>query len=97
MILQLVTIPVQPDKKDYFLEEFAKAQKPSLEEAGVTLYYATVEAANPNTVVLVEEYADQAALDSHLEEPFIKAFIEVIGECAAGEVVLRVYDGTMRT
>lgn len=67
-------IPVKPE----FLEEVkalsAATLKPTLEEAGCEVFYQTVKADEPNTLVFFEVFSSQDALDLHMEADYTKVF-----------------------
>jgi len=62
---------------------------PSRAEDTCTRYdlFATED---PNVLLVVEEWADQAALNAHMETPHFKAFVAANGEALAGPPVIQV-------
>jgi len=45
-------------------------------EGGTVLYSLNVEKANPNTLVVVEQYKDKESLKFHSSTPYLKEFFE---------------------
>ncbi len=96
MIVHVVTMPVQPDRKDEFIAFIKPLVEASREEAGVNLYNYHWKADDANAFVLVEEYASQEALDAHGEEAHTKKLLAEMPEYLTGPLELRRYDVSRR-
>jgi len=78
MIWVIATLPIQPGKTDEFEKVFAElTEKVKGNEPGCERYELCRSTANPTTYVVVERYADQAALDQHGKTPY---FLEAFGK-----------------
>ena len=70
---------VKPGKLAEFLElAEVDARHSVADEPGCRQFTVTVDREPPDRVVLFEVYDDEAAFDSHLETPHLKAFREGI-------------------
>jgi quinol monooxygenase YgiN len=78
MISVIATLPVQAGKTEEFERVFAElADKVKANEPGCLRYELCRSTVNPTTYVVVERYADQAALDHHGKTPY---FLEAFGK-----------------
>lgn len=71
---------VQDGKIDEVLGYLNEASVPSLAEPGCHMYIANRDLADPNVVVMYEQYDDEAAFQAHLNSPHCQAIV-------AGKVV----------
>lgn len=83
MIHVIATIEVAPGKRAEFLAEFAQVVPPVRAEAGCIEYGAGVDVptglaaqppVRPDTVTVVEKWADVPALQAHLAAPHMAAY-----------------------
>lgn len=56
----------------------ARMSEASRAEPGCLRYYCAQDVGDPNTLVLVEEWATDEALQTHLSSPAFAAFVEII-------------------
>ena len=78
MLSIIATLPVQEAKTAEFEKVFAElTEKVLANEPGCTRYELCRSTVNPTTYVVVENYADQAAIDHHGKTPY---FLEAFGK-----------------
>jgi quinol monooxygenase YgiN len=78
MLTIVATLPIQEGKTGEFEKVFAElTEKVLASEPGCTRYELCRSTVNPTTYVVVENYADQAALDHHGKTPY---FMEAFGK-----------------
>jgi len=83
---------VQPDKLELFFSEVNKAIEATQKEAGVSRYELVQSVGEPNTYLIIEEYADEAAMASHFESEHFKRLGAVLGTMLAGLPVVKQYN-----
>ena len=77
MITVLAKLPVKEGKMDEAMAAFSVLiAKVSAEEEGTVLYSLNRDKANPDVLVVVEQYKDKAALEFHSSTPHFKEFFE---------------------
>jgi quinol monooxygenase YgiN len=74
MITVIAKIPIKEGKMDEALKEFQGLISEVAKEEGTLLYSLNVEKANPNILVLVEQYRDKEALTFHSSTPHFTEF-----------------------
>lgn len=74
MLTVIATMPIKEGKMDEALQEIRGLLVKVAKEQGTVLYSLNVDTANPNTLIVVEQYTDQAALDFHSSTPYFKEF-----------------------
>jgi len=74
MITVIAKLPVKEGKMDEAMAAFKVLMSKVASEEGTVLYSLNVEKANPNTLVVVEQYQDKAALEFHSSTPHFKEF-----------------------
>ena len=93
MIHVIATIDLAPGKRDAFLEEFHRLMPKVRAEKGCLEYAPTVDvaphipvqsAARPNTVTVIEKWADLPSLEAHLNAPHVVAYRERVKPMLAG-------------
>lgn len=84
----VATIPCKPDKRGEALDVLGTLVDASRAEEGCLSYDLFESAAAPNVFVMVETFADQAALDSHRASPHMAAALAAAPELAAGEIAI---------
>jgi len=78
MLSIVATLPIQDGKTDEFEKVFAElAEKVLANEPGCKRYELCRSTVNKNTYVVVENYADQEALNHHGQTPY---FLEAFGK-----------------
>jgi quinol monooxygenase YgiN len=93
MIALVVTMTVAPENQPAFEAAMGEMARASLEnEPGVKLYQLCKSREDPSLYRLFENYADQAALDSHLQTPWYKAAGPIVGPLLSGPVTMEFLD-----
>lgn len=70
MLALLVTIHIQPERRDAFLESMLDDARGSVnDEPGCYRFDVLQDDNDPNTIYLYEIYKDQAAFDAHGKAP----------------------------
>jgi len=93
MIHVIATIDLVPGQRDAFLADFHRLVPKVLAENGCLEYGPTVDVATdipaqlsvrPNTVTVVEKWADLPALQAHLAAPHVVEYRERVKDLIAG-------------
>uniref|UniRef100_A0AAU2JRG5 Antibiotic biosynthesis monooxygenase n=1 Tax=Streptomyces sp. NBC_00049 TaxID=2903617 RepID=A0AAU2JRG5_9ACTN len=79
-----VLFTVVPDRLDASLTAFRELATHTRTEKGALRFDAFVAEEHADTVVLVEEWADQEAIDLHMKEPWTAEFLERVEGAFAG-------------
>ena len=61
-------------KEHELVEAMQKLMEPTHKEPGCLRYELNQDVADPRRVTYIEKFADQAAFDSHVAQPYIKDF-----------------------
>ncbi|HEX3825450.1 MAG TPA: putative quinol monooxygenase [Mycobacteriales bacterium] len=69
---------IKTDHRDAALAAAAEMSANSLAEPGCLDYRFWVSASDPDSMLLLEQWQDQAALDAHLAAPHLARFVESI-------------------
>ncbi|MEL6308618.1 MAG: putative quinol monooxygenase [Chloroflexota bacterium] len=91
MIFQIVELQIQPDKMDATMALLENLVAGSRAEEGISYYMPTVSTEDPNRLIMLEEYADEAAMTAHRDTSHLKAALGEIGAYLAGKPSYRVY------
>ena len=65
----IATIVAQPAHRDVVREALTEMLAPTRAEAGCRQYDLHVDQANPDRMVMIERWDDDAALDAHIATP----------------------------
>ncbi|NHA66508.1 putative quinol monooxygenase [Phycicoccus flavus] len=84
----VATIPVRPDRRSEALEVLGTLVEATRAEEGCLAYDLFESAAAPDVFVMVERYADQAALDAHMSSEHLAAAFAAAQDLLAGEVAI---------
>ncbi|NLT21675.1 MAG: antibiotic biosynthesis monooxygenase [Syntrophorhabdus sp.] len=76
MVTLIARLPIVEGKMDEALAAFKALMSEVAKEGGTVLYSLNVEKANPNTLVVVEQYKDKESLKFHSSTPYLKEFFE---------------------
>ena len=90
MFAIIARFTVQDGKLNEVLGYLKQASVPSLAEPGCHMYIANQDLADPNVVVMYEQYDDEAAFQSHLNSPHCQ-------EIVAGKIVPLLIDRRRET
>jgi quinol monooxygenase YgiN len=74
MLTVIAKMPIKEGKMDEAIKEVRGLLVKVAKEQGTVLYSLNVETANPNTLVVVEQYTDQDALNFHSSTPYFKEY-----------------------
>ena len=76
MFVSLAQVDLMPAHRDEYLAEMIALARRSLESEPDTLRYQVIQdAADPNRVLVVEEYRDRAAFDAHMQSEHLGRFV----------------------
>jgi quinol monooxygenase YgiN len=92
MISVIAKLPIKEDKLDEAIEAFKALMVKVADEEGTLSYTMNRDQANPNTLVIMERYKDQAALDAHSSTPYFKEFFKKSGEFIGGKPEITVME-----
>ncbi|WP_037855494.1 putative quinol monooxygenase [Streptomyces sp. NRRL S-340] len=70
-----VLFDVVPDRTEQAADAFARLCAETREEEGALRFDAFRSAEHDHVIVLVEEWADQAAIDLHMKQEYVAAFL----------------------
>jgi quinol monooxygenase YgiN len=97
MITVIAKMPIKKGKIDEALKEFKELMSEVANEEGTVLYSLNVEKANPNTLVVVEQYNGKEDLNFHSSTPYFNEFFAKISGLLAGNPELAVMEEIART
>ena len=91
MIALLVTIQIQPEHREAFMESMLDdARGSNNDEPGCLRFDVLQDSEDPNKIHLYEVYKDQAAVDAHRQAPHYTKWRETVQDWFAAETVRRV-------
>jgi quinol monooxygenase YgiN len=85
-------VRVQPGSLTTVLAAAARMSDASRAEPGCLSYHCAQDVGDPNTLVLVEEWASDEALQTHLSSPAFAAFVETIRPVVAERPTITRFD-----
>lgn len=80
MIYLLATLQVKPDSMEAIMKAVAPCIDATRLEAGNISYDLFQSTTEENTLVFVERWKDQAAIDNHFKQPHLLAWIDAGAE-----------------
>jgi quinol monooxygenase YgiN len=92
MILMLAEMPVASDSKKAALDLCEELAEQSRTEDGVVDYRVATDVEAPNTVRVIEQYEDGAAVEAHMSSDHFESFQAAIAPHLAGEPELYRYE-----
>lgn len=92
MLTVIAKLPVKEGKMEEALAIFTELIAKVATEDGTVMYSLNKDKANPNLLVVVEQYKDKAALDFHSATPHFKAFFAASGAFIGGKPELSVLE-----
>lgn len=92
MIIGHVTVTTRPDRTADFLAAAAELAGHSRQEDGCLEYRLFTDPDDPTVVLVVERWADQAALDAHGQSEQMAAFQGAVRGCVAARPVSARYE-----
>ena len=91
MIALIVTIEIQPEHREAFMESMLDdARGSNNDEPGCLRFDVLQDNEDPNKIHLYEVYKDQAAVDAHRQAPHYTKWRETVKDWFDGEIVRRV-------
>lgn len=81
----IARIPVKEEKMAEAIEAVRQLMVGVREEEGTLFYTLNVSESAPNTLVVMERYSDNAAIEVHMATPHFQAFIGRGAELFSGE------------
>jgi quinol monooxygenase YgiN len=85
MLTIIAKLPVKEGKMEEALAAFKVLISKVASEEGTVLYSLNQDKANPNMLVVVEQYKDKAALEFHSSTPYFKDFFAASGAFIGGK------------
>ncbi len=92
MIVVSGVLKLDPANHDSFAEIGAKIAAASLEEDGCLAYGWWADAKMPGVFRVFEEWADQAAIDTHFATPHMAEFMGAMGGVGITEAEIHKYE-----
>jgi quinol monooxygenase YgiN len=96
MVTLIARLPITEGKMDEALEAFKELVPKVAAEEGTVLYSLNVEKANPNTLVVVEQYRDKESLKLHSSTPYLKEFFEKSASFTSGKTEIVIMEEISR-
>jgi quinol monooxygenase YgiN len=91
MIIVIGRVTARPDQLDRALSVSLEHVRRSRTEPGCLLHSVHQDVEDPNTLVFVEQWEDQAAISAHFAVPESLAFVTALSECAAARPAMDLY------
>ena len=92
MIIVHGTFPVKEERRDDALEFMRKMSDASRSEYGCVSYEFYIGLADPNTLLLFQEWESVEALQGHFQTDHMEEFLKVLPDVLNGEVLTRRYE-----
>ncbi len=92
MLTVIAKLPVKEGKMEEMRAAFSELIVKVAGEEGTLLYSLNKDKANPNLLVVVEQYKDKAALDFHSSTPHFKTFFAASGALLGGKPEISVME-----
>ncbi|KKI56115.1 hypothetical protein UF70_1677 [Staphylococcus pasteuri] len=83
-------IKILEEKRDEYLKLMESLVEETRKEDGVLYYSHFEDVQERNTFVVVENYIDEAAINSHMESPHFQNFNNKVKEYVAEEPVIEI-------
>jgi len=90
MLTVIAKMPIKEGKMDEALKEAQELVVEVAKEQGTVLYSLNVEKANPNVLVVVEQYTDKEALNFHSSTPHFNEFFTKISALLGGDPEIKI-------
>jgi quinol monooxygenase YgiN len=94
MIVVIGKVTVRPDAVDRALEVSLEHVHRSRTEPGCLLHSVHRDVEDPNTLVFLEQWEDDAALQAHFAVPESLAFVTALSEVAAKPPSMDLYEAS---
>lgn len=90
MMIINAKIKILEEKRDEYLKLMESLVEETRKEDGVLYYSHFEDVQESNTFVVVENYIDEAAINSHMESPHFQNFNNKVKEYVAEEPVIEI-------
>ncbi|MCT1926457.1 putative quinol monooxygenase [Staphylococcus pasteuri] len=90
MMIINAKIKILEEKRDEYLKLMESLVEETRKEDGVLYYSHFEDVQERNTFVVVENYVDEAAINSHMESPHFQNFNNKVKEYVAEEPVIEI-------
>jgi quinol monooxygenase YgiN len=97
MITLIAKLPIKEGKMEEALKEFKVLMAEVAKEEGTLLYSLNKEKANPNNLVVVEQYKDKDALNFHSSTAHFKEFFTKSAALLGGKPEITMMEEISRT
>ena len=91
MLVIIGSVLVQPAQLPQALALSLEHVRRSRTEPGCISHAVHVDCENPNRLVFLEEWADEAALQAHFKVPASRQFVAALSQCAAEKPKMAIY------
>lgn len=95
-VLVTARLIVRPESREAFVEGARACIDATRREAGCLFYDLHESITEPGSFVYVEQWRDRAALDAHMAETHLRAFVGIALTCLAAPPVIEAVDGGTR-
>jgi quinol monooxygenase YgiN len=86
LITLVVAMQCKPGKEAQLTKKMAEyAKYVRAHDKGCLMYMPHIDTERPSTVILIEKWVDQAALDAHSKSPQMKEAMALFDECTEGK------------
>jgi|ERR671932_956347 quinol monooxygenase YgiN len=90
-LVAVTQFEIKPEQRDLFLKLATAAIEPTHSEPGCITYALYEQPTVKNSFMLYEEWKDQAALDEHVQKPYVQEFGEKMPQIVKGSGVTKIY------
>lgn len=91
MIIVIGTARVRPDRRDELLTAMRHIARDTRRDDGCVSYRFAADIADPDVIVGIEVWRDQASLDAHMGHDHTTAFLAVVPDLIDGEPELAIH------
>ena len=91
MIIVHGTIPLRPDKREQALKVIDEMARATQSENGCITYEFYVALANPNQLMLFQEWESMESLMKHFQTEHMDQFLKELPDLVSGEITTRRY------
>lgn len=89
MIIVHGMIPIKPERRELALELARRMGVATRLEPGCITYDFYIGLADPNTLLLFQEWADMDSLSAHFETQHMDEFMRQLPDCLDGQITTR--------
>jgi len=85
MLMTKAEIPINPEKREEAIELVTDVAEKARQESGIIEYRVAVDVEDENHITFVEQYEDEEALDTHMQQEHTQRLLEGLPEILGGE------------